>query len=637
GKVKADFDITQHWSVAVAAKDESKSGTGRIGTGTYIRRQTVNSFDRNRFEPRSHELPLPVDWKDRSYGLGTGFHHQGWFFNAGWQESSFTNSIGSLTWDNPFEGLPGATSSRTGLTPGSDQEPSGATANTNNRGRFAQAQLDLYPDNDYERFNMTGGVNLPARTRVNASYSAASMKQNDPFLAYTINPAVIYGNGADGVGGTPDDVLAKDVALPRASLDGEIQTTRLDLRVTSRPLDPLSLRGAYRVYEYDDKTPSILFPGYASAGDSYFRPGIGQRNAAGTRVLFNEPGGYKRTSWSAGGAWRFGDPATLDVEYVNTGMDYDERQVKSTSEEQLSAKLRLAFGENFEARLTYLDASRDADGIYHVGFETSRLRAFDVWNRDRTRYGVELSWMLAEGTTFGFVYQNWQDDFPGVLPEPTPPSTSNPYPSQAYGLNETANDSLALSLSHGAENWNLSVSVGLDSSQWTSEATAKTTLTGDSPQFSPTNAWRRIQDDDVLWAGLAFDTKLGAKGKLDIQIDYNDYDGSYDTVNLGTPTVNDGVAYAVPNFSSSLLSGQVAYSWELNEHFGLGAKYLYEPYKLDDWQWDLVEPYMQGILRETGGSPTAIRDATANRLLFLDSTYSDYTANVFALFVTIRY
>ncbi len=635
--LSAGIDLTPHWLLSVDARQEQRSGQSRIGTGTYIRRQTAGSFDRNRFEPRTAELPMPIDSKSEDWGLGTGFHQRNWFLDLGWEESSFTNNAGTLRWDNPFEGLPGATSSLTGLNPAFEQEPSGATANSGNRGRFATAQLDLYPSNDFERVHAAGGVSLPARTRLNVSYASSRTRQNDAFLPYTLNPAVIYANGTDGVGGTADDILAVNVPLPRTSLDGEIKTERLDLRVSSRPFDALSLRGSYRIYDYEDDSPSILFPGFASAGDAYFRPGIGQRDAAGTRVLFNEPGGYTRTAWTVGGAWRFGEPATFDLEYTDTEWEYDERQVESTGEAQLAARLRLAFGERFEARLLYLDASRDFDGAYNVGFETSRLRAFDVWERDRTRYGLELGILLGENSSLAFVYSNARDEYPSVVPIPDPAPAANPFPSLPYGLNESNNESTSVSYSIGEDRWSFSATLGLDQSEWTSMAVAKTSLGGDSPQFDPVNRWVRTQDDDVLWAALSFDTKVGSRGKLALDVDYHDYGGSYRTTNPSTPNVNDGVAYAVPDFSSSLLSGELTFEWALAEHFDIGFAYLYEPYRLDDWQWDLVQPYMQGVLKETGAAAGSLRDNTAFRTLFLDATYSDYTANVATVFLKIRY
>lgn len=631
-----NLDLTKAWHLTALAQTVEKGGTSRIGTGTYIRRQTVNSFDRNRFEPRGAELPLPIDSKSEDFGLGTGLRGKGWFLDLGWRQSSYNNRLDSLVWDNPFEGAPGTTSSRTGLNPGFEQEPAGATANTGNRGRFPAAELGLFPDNDFERVHATGALTLPAHTRVNVGYASSTMRQDEPFLAYVLNPAVIFANGPDGVGGTADDVLARDVALPRPSLDGEVKTQHTDLRISSRPLEQLSLRGSWRRYEYEDQSPTIVFPGFAAAGDSYFRPGIGQRNAAGVRVLFNEPAGYARTAWSLGGAWRLGEPASLDLEYTATDWDYDERQVESTSEDQLAARLRLAFGDRAEVRLSYLDASRDFDGAYQVGFETSRLRAYDVWKRERTRFGIEASLVLSDRLTLGLSGQGWKDEYPGTVPQPSPPPASNPFPSLEYGLNEAVDDAYAASLSYAAEAWSLTAALGLDHSEWTSLAVAKTSLTGESPQFDPANRWVRSQKDDVLWSELSFEAEIGAKGKLAADLGVHDYEGTYRTVNPATPNVNDGVAYRVPDFASRLFSGRLSFEWAYTEHLDLGVRYLYEPYTLDDWQWDLVQPYMQGVLQETGGSASAIRDAAAFRMLFLDATYSDYTANVATVYLRIK-
>lgn len=632
-----EYDLNRQFELAVFGQNVDRRGQGRIGTGTYIRRQTVGSFDRNRFEPRGTELILPVDNRTKDFGFAANFHEARFLASAGWQRSTFSNSFSSLTWDNPFEGTPGATSSATGLNPGFEQEPSGATANTGNRNRFPVAQLALDPDNEFERLFGSASLTLPRHTRFSVTYAAANTKQNSDFLPYTLNPAVIFANGPDGKGGTADDLLAKDVALPKASLDGEVETTRWDVRLTSRPLDRLALRGNWRRYEYDNRTPTILFPGFAAAGDSYFRPGIGQRDASGVRVLFNQPGSYSRSAWSTGATLNGGSQWTFDLEYGVTDWEYEERQVEATSEDQLAARLRLSLGDRFELRLSYLDASREAEGDYHIGFETSRLRAFDVWNRERTRLGAELAMMIGDRGSVGISYQDWQDEYPGVVPIPSPIPASNPFPSLPYGLNETSNESYALTYGYGDEVWELSGAVGVEETGWESLAVAKTSLTGDSPQFDPINRWVRNQQDDVLWASLSADVKLNRKARLQIELDWHDYDGEYLTVNPQTPNVNDGQAYAVPDFSSRLFTSQVSFDYELTEQLGLVVNYLYEPYRLDDWQWDLVEPYMQGILKETGGSPAAIRDNPALRMLFLDATYTDYTAHVLSLYMSLEF
>ncbi len=223
---------------------------------------------------------------------------------------------------------------------------------------------------------------------------SATTRQDESFLPYTLNRGILFSNGADGVAGTADDVFAADLAPPRPNLDGEVQTTRLDLRLTSRPLDALSLRARWSDYEYDDKSAAIDWPGYVSSGDSYFRRNVGKKDAAGNKILINEVADYTRTQWSVGGAWSFGHLATIDLEYGSTKVDYEHRQVEATNDDRLAVKLRLEPVEAVELRFSYLDASRDFEGDYEHGLETSRIRAFDVWNRNRTRWGAELDWSL---------------------------------------------------------------------------------------------------------------------------------------------------------------------------------------------------------------------------------------------------
>ena len=62
-------------------------------------------------------------------------------------------------------------------------------------------------------------------------------EQNADFLPYTINPDVVTS------------------ALPRSSLDAKVDTFNYAFTVTSRPLDKLRVKFAYRYDERDNKTP----------------------------------------------------------------------------------------------------------------------------------------------------------------------------------------------------------------------------------------------------------------------------------------------------------------------------------------------------------------------------------------------
>jgi hypothetical protein len=620
------------WELSVSAAQAKWLGESRISTGSYIRTSTASSFDAEEFEIRGFEMPESMDRTVTEAALDAGFHRKRGFFTFGYQLADFQNDIPEITWDNPFEASPSASSSSLGLFVGADQEPSAAQGNTSgtfNRARFAEGRLDLYPDNLFQRVHGSGAVNLPGRTRISAAVSLGQMEQDDAFLPYTVNEAICFNAGADNVCGTGDagEVLAADQPLPQASLDGEIRTLRTAVRITSRPVKPLTLRGSWLRYDYDDRTEELLFPGYAAAGESYFRPGIGQRDASNTRVLIAEFGGYTRSILAVGAAWRIVPVLLLDVELSGTVWDYDDRQVDETEEGVVAAKLQIDPVDWFQARLSWLDGSRTFDGDYEVGFETSGVRAFDVWDRDRTRYGVEVDFLPGDAWTVGAAWTSWRDDYPGSVESVTP------YP---YGLDETASNAVSLYLGYGAAGWDVGATVGTEDASWDSLSVTKTSFSG--VNYDPNNRWTRSEDDDLLWGSVWFQVDMAErKVRLSGEVTVSRYEGDLDTENVATPNVNSAVAYPFPEFEEDLLSARVAALWRISRHLAFEARAWYEPYQLDDFMWDTVQPYMQGVVTQTGTSPTDIQAANVNRLLLLDSRYSDYSAAVLYAGVRLTY
>jgi Putative outer membrane beta-barrel porin, MtrB/PioB len=119
----------------------------------------------------------------------------------------------------------------------------GAGADTVSRG-----QSSLPPDNMAHTFNLSGGVNLPLRTRLSGNFTYSLRLQNESFLPHTINPA-----------------LAADpsLVLPRKSLNGNAQVFAFNLNATSRPLPlPVVFTAKYRLFDYRDLSDTIVFPGH---------------------------------------------------------------------------------------------------------------------------------------------------------------------------------------------------------------------------------------------------------------------------------------------------------------------------------------------------------------------------------------
>lgn len=625
------FRLAEGLDVTVSGRHEKRDGTRALSTGTYIRRQAIagqpgtgtGSFDRERFEPRGIEVPEPIDHRATDVGVSATFSRKRGILSVGWTGSWFSNRVDTLYWNNPFEAVPSLASSTGGLLPQFDQEPPAPLGNAANRGRYARAALDLWPDNTYNRFYLKGSLKLPAKTRVNATLARGLMKQNDAFLPYTQNEAVVFSD-PDRVPGSGDEVLGSNAPLPASSLDGEIRTTEADVRVSSHPMDPLTLRAGFRWYEYDDGSAELFFPGYASAGDSYIRRGVGQ-TLDGAKALFNHVGGYTRSVGSVGAAYRFGKPVTLDAEYLRAERDYDVRQVDKTTEDTFKVGLRLAPTDGVTARLSWLDGSRDFAGPYDVGLETSGIRAWDVWARDRSRYSAELDFDVKEAWTVGLAGSYGKDEFPGSVQRFTQP----------YGLSDTKDASVSASVTYGKGSWSFGASAGLDASEWNSLQVTKSALGG--TDYDPVNRWTRSQDDDVLWFGLNVAGQPTKKVKLSADLTHNRYKGDWTTTNLSTPTVNSAAAYPFPQFKDSLLTARLSLRWELTRQMDFEARYWFEPYRLDDFTWDILQPYMQGVLQETGGTPQTLRTMTAGRLLWLDNRYSDYTGHVVTALLHLRF
>ncbi len=624
-KGSLDFRLAPGFSFAVNGRRELRDGTKPLGFGTYIRRQALSgvpgtgagNFRRETIEVRGNELVEPVDYKTLEFGASLKWSQDGHSASVGWFGSRFRNDINALYFDNPFEATPGR-SSATIFDPASDQEPPAPNGNNNLRGLYARSVLQLWPDNDYQRVFGNASLRLGGGTRLTATFARSFLKQDDAFLPYAENDQVVF----SGVAGQPGVVYAKDAPLPRSSLDGKRDTTQADVRVTSRLLDALDLRAGYRYYDFDDRRPTIVFPGYSSSGDSYFRPGIGQRDATGKRILFNEVGGYTRQRFEAGAAYRFGR-FTLDGAYTRTSRDYDARQVDKTVDDAFKGTVRVALGDaNLNAY--YLRADRDYRGDYVVGLETSGVRAFDVWTRDRDQFGADLDVPIGGNIVVGLGGSYWKDRYPGAVKGFT----------YGYGLQDSKSGSVYASANYTRGDFLLGASTGYDRYEWNSFQVTKTSLGAD---YNPTNRWTRESSDDTYWIGLETIVPLAKSVKVRGDINYQKFKGDWTTTNLATPDINSAVAYSFPELSDSTVTTRLSVLWEVTSHVTVEARYWYEPYRLNDFTWDSMQPYMQGIFKETRSSPTDIGDMNVSRFLFLDSRYTDYTAHVLSAFVHVTF
>jgi hypothetical protein len=620
-----DYTLLPGLTLTVSGRNEKREGTRPFGFGTYIRRQALagipgtgaGNFWRETVEARGVELIEPLDYSTTEFGATVAFVKNGNSVSAGVFQSEFHNDITALYFDNPFEASPGRASA-TIFDPNSDQEPAAPNGNNNLRGLVARSSMQLAPNNDHQRAFGTVSLRLPFSTRVNATIARGILKQNDRFLPYAENPFVVF----SGAAGQPGVVYAKDAPLPRESLNGRMTTTQADLRLTTRVNKVLSLRGGFRYYVLDDERPQIFFPGYSSSGDAYFRRSIGQRDATGARALFNNIGGYARQRTNLGAAFRVGR-ITLDGEAARTMMKYEERQVDRTNDDSVRFTVRTPVGPG-NLNAFYLRASRSYEGLYRVGLETSGVRAFDVWDRDRDQFGVDFELPVGENITAGFGANRWKDEYPGAV-------TGFFY---GYGLQDSSNTSVYALVNYAVGAMTFGATAGIDRYDINSLQVTKTSQTTD---YNPINRWTRESDDRNFWIGLTALIPVAKAGKWETAVDYQRFNGTWDTANLATPDVNSAVAYDFPELSDRTISVRSSLLWDFTQHIAFEVRYVYEPYRLDDFTTDIMQPYMQGVFQETHSSPTDVGPMNVSRFLFLDSRTTGYDAHVASALVHLTF
>ena len=110
------------------------------------------------------------------------------------------------------------------------------SASASSRGR-----LTLAPSNSYNGVNGLASVKLPHRSRASAFVSVGRLTDaGDPIVPQTINSAL------------------PPAPLARATVDGEAQTTAVNLTFVSRPTRYVDFTAGYRQYDFDNRTPEFV-------------------------------------------------------------------------------------------------------------------------------------------------------------------------------------------------------------------------------------------------------------------------------------------------------------------------------------------------------------------------------------------
>jgi MtrB/PioB family decaheme-associated outer membrane protein len=573
------------WRFELDGSSERRTGTRPLSNGSYIRESVGSGLlhTADTFRVLGLELPEPLEQRADHVSLSGTYARSAWLLGLRADFSQFENAVDFLTFDNPFR-----------ITD---------VASGTFRNRFSTGRLDLAPENRAASIGFTASGNLPGRSRITASVSVGRHEQDDLFPAYTLNSAISAAAGFD---------VTHPANLPASNLDGEVRTTAASLVATTRALKRVTFTGRVRYYEYDNRSRQILFPGYAAFGESAWLT-----NISGNPIE-NETQSYERGTGEVEVVWKVIRPLSLQLKLGRDAWDREERSVERARENFYELAARWNPLDWFGARAGARISRRDI-GDYAGGLENADLRQFDQAERDRAAYRLDLDFSPGERVSFGISGDYRRDEYPESL----------------FGLQQGTSGAAGFDLAwRAAERVNVSVHLGREDGEQDLQSAAKDdTVAGTNIFLS--NYWTSEVRDAVDTYGARLDAAL-RPDKVLLSVSYNRSRAitEFDNANPNDPSAGkvrlaNAEAFPWDDVRSDFQEARLRLSVRMRPGITLGGQYWYENLDLDDFAWDILEPYMLGISND----PVT----ETRRFLYLDSTYGSFHAHVVGAFARFEF
>lgn len=518
--------------------------------------------------PATVELAVPMDHRTTEIGTALEFGNSRGFAKVAYDGSYFRNNITSLRFDNPVR-----------LT------DAAFAANSSAPSFGTQA---LWPNSTFNTASLSGGVNMPGRSRATAFLSIGSMTQNDTLLPMTSNPAIPV------------------VPLERATAEADARITAMNYNFTSRPTNSLWFSARYRQYEFDNRTPLFETNGYVNYDTSY----------SATTNHETEPLGYTRHTFDADASYSPINYLGFRAGYTREDVDRTHRIVEKTTEDTARASVDVTGVGWLTVRGIYEHGKRtgspvDTLELLSIGEQPS-LRQFDISDRTRDRFSG-----IVQVSPFSFLSFNGsaaigQEEYPGT----NFGLRNNDNHVYSAGFDLVPSDAVSLGMTYGWEKY-----TALQASRTANPLPANTVenLNDSTQQF---NDARRDWTDDSADKVKTFNTsldllKLIPKTEFRVGYDYSRAQSTY-VYSLVAGVTPGGPALPVqlPAVVNELQRGTLDVKYFLTRHLAVGGVYWYDKYAVNDFA--------------LGEQPSLALPATASpAIMQIGYAYKPYRANTF--------
>jgi hypothetical protein len=455
-------------------------------------------------------------------------------------------------------------------------------------------RLSLAPDNDHHQFNVTGAYNFSKATRLSATYSYGIARQNEAFLAYSVNGA------------------AATTALPRSSLDGKVINTLLDVALTTKPIDKMNLKVAYQYRDSDNRTPIAQY-NYAS------RDAIAVGVSPTSNIRSNAPVSTTEQKASLEGDYEIAAKTVLRAGLEHSNKKYTLSDRTDTQTNKLSVELRRPFSAEFLGSLGYIYTQRRGsdydknvyfrntytDAAFQAG-ATGRLtnnpsmRSFMYADFNEDRLRASGSWTLSETVSLQGVIDGYQQKMRGpncgqFSDALQPQAITPPLSSTCLGRDRAEGGSVNLDVQYQPEE-NLTTFAFVNLSQTGVKEIGRTWTRGNDTGALDTKNWRgdMISRDHSLGLGLKWQPE--EKWDLGGTYVYNYNVGkSLIDQTASANTFVTAASEAMPNTWSKLHSLQLFAKWDYSKQISWRFNYLYENLKSYDWATSDLGNIVPGI------------------------------------------
>lgn len=615
-RAEVEVELPVHARAWARVQNENRNGTRVIGTGAYERWQNgagvAHTIDR--FFAMGAELAEPLDYRTLGVAGGVGIQRDTWLADVEYSLTRFRNFEDVLLWDNPF------------------RVTDAAQVGSVERSRFAIGQLVLPPNSLSQDVTASGAVDLPMHGRLAASLSFGMVTQDDDFLPYTRNSAIT----ATDLAGTPVGP-ASLAALPARDLDGEVRTIASTVSASIRPVQPVTLSAKYRLYRYDGRSSTITFPGYAAFGESAWRREKNDVTAGLDAPVANEVFDYLRHEAELGIDYRLSRMFSLSVEGGWEAWRFDHLRLDELDEYSIGGGFVVRPLRNASLKARYRFSDR-TNGGYLQGSTAENPEARGLVNfnwADRRRHlaDARLQWaassLLSLGLLGRFVDEEYGGDTEGgaVFDQFRFGRTDTRRWIGSADVVVTPSERVSLQATYARERREEQMANGAKDDAVKAE---RSFGAGARDAFVPENYWSSDLEDTVDSLGVSGSVQI-LPDRLILDAGYN---VSFSTIEIDTfnpnPISTDPLAITLenakavdwPKIESRLHEVFADLGYRLTPRIRAGVRYVLRSYDLDDFAWDIMQPYMAGISVEN-----------TTRFVFADATYDGYTAHAGTVYV----